>query len=529
MRGSQTMSEQKDVKQPPSEGLYRNSMSYFGGLITVGTAVLILFAIIGELTIIQPSPYVGIITYMVFPGIMFSGVVLVLWGMRREAVRRKKEGAAQQLPYPRLDLNDPRHRKRFAYGIVSGGVLLLVFAWVGYNGYLFTGSVTFCGKICHGVMKPEYTAYTHSAHARVPCVDCHVGSGASWFVQSKISGSRQVVATVFDTYDRPIKTPIAHLRPARETCEHCHWPEKFFGAALKQIPHYRYDEPNTPEQISLLLRTGGGNPARGSSAGIHWHMVMANKVTFAASDDKRQVIPWFKVEGIDGTERVYKAENTDLSDEQIAALPKRTMDCMDCHNRPSHAFPPPEGSVDHAMAVNEMPDDLPWIKQVAVDAVSTPYGTTEEARAGIRGAIEGFYREKYPQILETRKQDIDRAIAACQAIFDRSVFPEMNVNWTTYPNNIGHRHWPGCFRCHDDRHVANDGKRLSTSCTLCHTMPQRGARVPLGDVMPASDVDWHPWDMPSKTVAVEGHDRLLCHDCHAAGFRPRKTCVSCHK
>jgi nitrate/TMAO reductase-like tetraheme cytochrome c subunit len=523
------MSEEEVAKKPSSEGLYRNSMSYFGGLITVGTAILIIFAIIGELTIIQPSPYVGIITYLVLPGILFQGVVLVLWGMRREAVRRKKEGAAQQLPYPRLDLNDPRHRKRFGYGLISGSVLLLVLGWVGYNGYLFTGSVTFCGKVCHGVMKPEYTAYTHSPHARVACVDCHVGSGASWYVQSKLSGARQVIATTFNTYDRPIKTPIEHLRPARETCEQCHWPEKFFGAKLQQIPHYRYDEENTAEQMSLLLRTGGGNPEHGNNAGIHWHMVTANRVTFAAADQQRQVIPWIRAEARDGTVRVYKAENSKLTDDEIAALPKREMDCMDCHNRPSHAFPPPEGSVDHALSVGEIAEDLPWIKRVAVDAISAQYASSDAAKTGIRNAIEGFYRENHPKLMGERKADIERAVTVATSIFERGVFPEMNVNWTTYPNNLGHRSWPGCFRCHDDRHVAEDGRRLSTSCTLCHTMPQRGERVPLGDVLPESDRDWHPWEMPSKTVAVEGHDNLLCHDCHSAGFRPRKTCVDCHQ
>lgn len=338
-----------------------------------------------------------------------------------------------------------------------------------------------------------------------------------------------MVATAFDTYDRPIKTPIAHLRPARETCERCHWPEKFFGASLKQIPHYRYDETNTPEQISFLLQTGGGKPEEGAKAGIHWHMVMANQIEFAAEDPKRQTIPWIKVKARDGSERTYKSEDTKLSDEQLSALPRRTMDCMDCHNRPSHAFSPPEGSVDHALAAGDIPRDLPWIKQVAVEAASAAYGSHEQARDGIRSAIQTFYREKYPSILESRAADIDKTANAVIAIYERGVFPEMKVDWTTYPNNIGHRFWPGCFRCHDDRHVSEDGRRLTTNCTLCHTTPQRGPRMALGDVMPESDLDWHPWEMPSETVAVDGHERLLCHDCHAAGFRPRNTCVSCHK
>lgn len=514
--------------KPSSEGLYRNTMSYFGGLVAASAALLIVFAILGELTIDQPSPYVGIFTYLVFPTILFFGLVFVLWGMRREAVRRAKAGAVEKMPYPRLDLNDDRHRKRFGYALVLGSALLIVLAWVGYNAYLFTGSVTFCGQICHSVMKPEYTAYMHSPHARVPCVDCHVGTGASWYVQSKLSGARQVFATALKTYERPIPTPIEHLRPARETCEQCHWPEKFFGATLVQIPHYRYNENNTPEQISLLLRTGGGNPDLGASAGIHWHMAIANRITFAEGDPKRQKIPWMKVRHIDGSERVYKAVGTELSNDEVAALPKRVMDCIDCHNRPSHAFAPPEESVDEALSRGEISEKLPWIKQVGVEAVSSSYPSADAARTGIRAAVESFYRDRYPSVVEGQSEQLYKAVEALVGIHDRGVFPGMNVDWATYPNNIGHRYWPGCFRCHDDRHVSDDGRRLTTNCTLCHTAPQRHERMPLGEVMVSSDLDWHPWEMPSETVAVEGHEDLLCHDCHSAGFRPRKTCVDCH-
>jgi nitrate/TMAO reductase-like tetraheme cytochrome c subunit len=505
-------------------------MSYFGGLTAAGSSALIVFAIIGELTIVQPSPYVGIITYLIFPMFLFSGLILVLWGMRREAVRRRRQEAAKELPYPQIDLNDPKQRRRFGYALVSGTVLMLVFAWVGYNGYLFTGSTTFCGKICHTVMEPEYTAYTNSPHARVACVDCHVGEGASWYVQSKISGVRQVFAVALGTYERPIPTPIAHLRPARETCERCHWPQKFFGASLVQIPHYRYDEKNTAEQISLLMRTGGGDPAHGESAGIHWHMVVDNEVTFVATDPRRQDIPWVRVKHADGTMVTYKSKQTKLTDEQLGALPKRVMDCMDCHNRPSHAFPAPEGSVDKEMAGGAIPPDLPWIKKVVVDALGGAYDTRDAAHAGIRASIVGFYQKEYPAIASSRGADLDKAVNMAIGIYDRAVFPEMNVDWKTYPNNIGHRHWPGCFRCHDDEHLAEDGKPLSKSCTLCHTAPQRGPRVPLGEVMPssASGESWHPWALPGTSVTIEAHDRLLCHQCHAAGFRPRSACTDCH-
>jgi hypothetical protein len=338
-----------------------------------------------------------------------------------------------------------------------------------------------------------------------------------------------VFAVLLKSYERPIPTPIANLRPARETCEHCHWPQKFYGASLVQTPHYRYDEQNSAEQISLLMRTGGGAPDVGENAGIHWHMVIGNRVSYAPEDRHSQIIPWFKVTRRDGSSTEYKAEGTKLSDPALAALPRRDFDCMDCHNRPSHDYRPPEGSIDRAMLAGQIATTLPWVKQLAVDALTRPYDSRAAAHEGQRQQILDFYRKDYPALLESRKQDLDRAIETVATIYDGAVFPEMNVDWKTYPNNIGHRQWPGCFRCHDNRHVSADGKRLANSCTLCHTAPQRGPAATLGDVMPESKESWHPWEMPADYVKVEAHAGLLCHECHQAGFRPRKTCDDCHR
>ena len=159
-----------------------------------------------------------------------------------------------------------------------------------YRAYEFTDSTTFCGQLCHTVMHPEDIAHDHSAHARVSCVECHVGSGASWYVKSKMSGLRQVVKTVLNTYPRPIETPVANLRPASQTCEQCHWPRRFWGAQLKVFNHFASDEANTPRQVRLLIKTGGGDPNSGQeAAGIHWHMNIANKIEYR-SDPKRQNI-----------------------------------------------------------------------------------------------------------------------------------------------------------------------------------------------------------------------------------------------
>ncbi len=513
-----------EEEAPRRGGLYRNVISLVGALISAGSILLIIFALALEFSLKRHSPYIGIFTYMLFPTFFGLGAVVFLYGMRHESLRRRGAGSHEALAYPLVDLNIPRHRKRFIY-IVFGGTFLSVFmAFVTYNAFLYSESVPFCGTLCHTVMQPEYTSYLASPHARVACVDCHVGHGASWYVKAKISGLRQVLAVMTKSYPTPLPTPIENLRPARETCEECHWPDKFFGTQLMQNPHFRYNEANTAEQISLGVKTGGGSSALGGTAGIHWHMIIKNRVSYIATDRQKQEIPYLEVRDAQGNlEDVYTSLDYKGSKEQFATLPKDVMDCMDCHNRPTHIYIPPDTAVDRAMTTGLIPRTLPWAKKVVVDALVREYPTTEKAHEGLTAEIEGFYRQKYPAVFQARKADVDKTVAQAIAIFDRSVFPDMKVNWTTYTSNIGHRNWPGCFRCHDNRHVSKTGKVLSMGCTECHTMPERGPLMPLGNVSTGSKIPWHPVELNGK------HARILCNQCHSAGFRPPSDCVECHK
>ncbi len=408
-------------------------------------------------------------------------------------------------------------------------IILLVcvlLCFVGYNGFLFTESNRFCGLLCHVVMEPEYTAYQHSPHARVKCVECHVGPGTSFYVKSKLSGTHMVSRTILNNYTTPIPTPIKHLRPARETCEECHWPEKFYGAQLLQIPYFRYDEENTNDQISLIMKTGGGSSTLGQSDGIHWHMIVNNTITYATADPQQQNIPWFSVQGKHGEDaRIHVSLDTDPdSGRDRMRCRAGDMDCIDCHNRPSHRFMPPDRSVDMALYNEHIPRDLPWVKKVAVEALETPYETRDKAREGIRDAIFNFYATEYAELYRSRSVEINQAVEMVLAIYDRTVFPEMNVDWTTYPMNIGHRNWPGCFRCHDGKHATPDGKVLSHECTICHTMPTRSELKPLGAMAPeASSDNWHPMLLTGK------HANMQCTACHSRGVRPSPQCSNCHE
>jgi len=487
------------------------------------SALLILATLVWNFSLVQPSPYLGIFTYMIFPAVLGFGLLVVFCGMWRESVRRRKLGLEEALPYPRLDLNDPRQRKRFAVTLVGGGLLAVLMGFVGYNAFIFTESVTFCGRICHTVMEPEHTAYLHSPHARVRCVDCHVGSGAEWYVKSKLSGLYQVYAVTFHTYETPIPTPIKNLRPARETCEECHWPQKFYGAQLLQIPYFRYDEKNTSDQISLLVKTGGGSAKLGRSAGIHYHMIIDNTITFVTTDMQDQVIPWFKVKSSSGREREYATLDNPLSKEQLAALPRHVMDCMDCHNRPTHIFMPPDRAIDLAMNAGAVAKDLPWIKKTTAEVLAAPYPDNATATREIRNRILGFYATGYPELSKSRARDIEGAVETTQDIYNRTVFPAMKVDWKTYPENIGHRNWRGCFRCHDGRHVSSEGKVLTRECTVCHTMPQRGPIEALGALPPVTDETWHPFALKGR------HAEILCSRCHSPGVRPKLDCALCHR
>lgn len=510
-------------KKVGRRGLYRNTISYFGGLIIIVSLVLIILFLLLSFSLKAPSPYIGIFTYLIFPALLTCGLVIFILGLIQESRRRRRLGAVEASPYPIIDLNNTLHRRWFALVLVGGSLIGILFAFVNYNAYLFTDSNTFCGRLCHSVMKPEYTAYLNGPHARVPCVDCHVGTGVSWYVKSKISGVPQVLAVWFNTYSRPIPVPIKNLRPARETCEECHWPQKFYGAQLMQYPYFRYNEQNTAEQISLLVRTGGGNPNLGEYAGIHWHMAISEKVYFKATDPGLQQIPWIKVVLNDGSEIVFKDKSINLSDDELEKLPIHFMDCMDCHNRPSHVFLPPETAVDQAMAARNIPPELPWIKKLALDALVKDYDGKREVREEIGQSLKEYYTKYFPDVLKRQKAQVDQAVNGIFAIYERNVFPTMKVNWTTYPNNIGHRNWPGCFRCHNDRHVSQTRKVLTSACPVCHTYPQRGPLTPLGAATPSSPEPWHPWPLKGK------HEKIFCNLCHRAGYRPPLDCVSCHK
>jgi hypothetical protein len=449
--------------------LIRSPISVGGMMLTTISAVLFVIVFFADLFGFHTNPYLGILFFLILPGVFLFGLALIPLGGRVERRRRARGRPSAEVRWPQLDLNDPIHRRAAVIIFALTMANIVIVSLAAYRGVEYMDSPQFCGQACHTVMKPEFSAYQDSAHSRVACVQCHIGPGAASFARAKISGLRQVVAVSFHTYARPIPSPVQNLRPARDTCENCHWPEKFHGDKIRRIVEYAEDEKNTESVTTLQVHVGGGSERLGLAQGIHWHMNVANQVEYIATDDKRQVIPWVRVTDRSGAVREFTAKG--VTAEQIAKGERRRMDCMDCHNRPSHVIAAtPERAVNERMASGEIPKTLPFVRREAVRALKASYPNQAAAEEGIARVLREFYRTDASNVKATKGQNVEKAIAATTTIYRRNVFPEMNVQFGTYPNNIGHVDFPGCFRCHDDDHATRDGKKISQDCETCHSI-----------------------------------------------------------
>lgn len=487
--------------------------SFYNPTTLAGTALaavsfgLVIFLMVLEAFQKNPKPYMGIVAFVILPTFLLFGIALIIFGILKERKRLASGKQARHLPV--IDLNNPSHRFSTTIFFI-GTILLLVFSTFGsFKVYEYTDSDEFCGTICHTVMDPEYMAYQYSPHAKVGCVQCHIGSGVSWFVKAKISGSYQVYSVLFNKYSKPIPTPIENLRPAQQTCEQCHWPKHFFSEKKLVSTYYLSDEKNSKFTLNLLVKIGGGNIEAGPTNGIHWHMNIGNEVTYITTDATRENIPWVKSKSMDGREVIYESTEHLLTKEEKSKAETRRMDCIDCHNRPSHIYHDPFTSVNHLMSLNWVDPTIPNIKSVAVDVLENPYQNKEGALDSIKLLITQFYQNNYPQIASAKKSQIDRAIQEIQKIYSRNYFPSMNVSWKKFPNHIGHMYSPGCFRCHDGKHKSKEGKILSRDCNVCHTiLSQQFERDTLR--LSLSGVEYyHPVDVGNAWKEEN------CSDCHA--------------
>ena len=500
------------IKLPHST---QNWVSLIGATIAVIALFMIVFLFMITGILEQQGSYMGLIVYILLPAVMITGLLLIPIGMflTTRKIRLTKE--EKQDDWPKIDLNNLRHRNAFFIFIIGTTIFLFLSGIGSYEAFHFTESVTFCGEICHAVMEPEYVAYQHSSHARVACVACHVGTGVDWYMRSKLSGLYQVYAVITDVYPRPIPTPIKNLRPARETCEQCHWPEKFYTENLHFQRHYMSDEDNSPWNITLRMKIGAAHEALGLIEGIHWHINSNVKIEYIAEDKKNEKLPWVRYTNLQtGKETIYRDEDNPLEEEKIQNANIRVMDCMDCHTRPSHSYKPPAFFVNEAITAGKIPVELPEVKSLAMDICSEEITTKDSAMSYIRETIEDFYQSDYPEISESENELVEKAIIGLQTVYFQNIFPEMKVRWSAYPNHIGHLEFDGCFRCHNDTHISEEEKIISKDCNLCHSIEAQGPPDEIEYAMAGLGLDFkHPVDID------EEWRESLCTDCHT-GLNP---------
>ncbi len=449
--------------------LGQNPITFVGAVLTTSAAAtLIAFWFYDFLLPGPPHPYIGILLFLILPGVFVLGLLLIPIGILLRRRRLIAKGELLEV-YPEIDLRQPMVRQ----GILLVGIAtffnIIIFGTASYRGVAYMDSTQFCGQTCHTVMEPEFTAYQDSPHAHVNCVECHIGPGAGWFVHSKLSGVRQVFAVTFHTYSRPIHAPVKFLRPARETCEQCHWPQRFTGDKFVVKTTYKDDEKNTPQTTAMLLKVGGRTWQ--GSVGIHGrHLDEGARIRYISIDDQRQVIPVVYYTDDKGKTIEYVSSDIQATKQQLAAGEHRSMDCVDCHNRPTHAFDLPEGAVNKQMAAGFISPELPFIRKKAVELLKADYPDRDMARQRIVDDLNSFYRTNYPAVYNSRRALVGQSADNVANIYLRNIFPAMKMTWGVHPNNLGHNDFPGCFRCHDGSHVSADGQTISNDCSACHNL-----------------------------------------------------------
>jgi hypothetical protein len=491
-------------------------MHYYSWTTVIGAAIaavsLFMIVILFLMSLIfgDSDNYSGLFTFIILPSIMFIGLSIMLFGILIRIRSSKKQQFNREVRFPIVDFNDPRQRFIVVLFAMGVSVFIVLSALGSYQAFHYTESNEFCGTLCHKVMEPEYVAYQGSSHARVQCVECHVGSGAGWYIKSKLSGLYQVYSVLVGAYPTPIPTPLHNLRPAQETCEKCHWPEKFYDRKYVLHKHYLADEENTEWDIGLVMKTGPAYRALGLIEGIHWHINKDVVIEYASTNPKRDTIVWVRYSNLKtGEQFVYRNDEIPVTEDELAKLEFRKMDCLDCHNRPSHHYKSPAQYFDAAMTAGNISKLLPDIKIVAMEILRNEFPSRDSAFKYIEKQVLEYYELLYPEIIEDNRDMLENAIRAIQEGYANNTFPTMKVSWNVYPNYMGHIVNNGCYRCHNDSFKSKENRVISRECNLCHLIKEQGKP---GEMEFATGQEYlefvHPVDIKDKWKKV------FCAECH---------------
>jgi nitrate/TMAO reductase-like tetraheme cytochrome c subunit len=403
------------------------------------------------------NPYIGLLTFIAIPIVFFAGLILIPIGI---ALGRRKAAEALNPPFDRK----AAWRRAGLFFAIMTMANLVIGSQLTYRAVEHMETTQFCGQTCH-VMKPEFTAHLLPPHQQVACASCHIAPGATGWLAAKMAGTRQLIGVVLNNYPRPIESAMEsnRLASSADTCEQCHTRGKVIGPRLRIRSSFNDDKANTRTETVLMMLVGGG-----TTGGIHGaHMGPGVHIRYAASDKKRQTIPWVEY-STGGATQTYLADGT--TPDAARALPTFEMQCVDCHNRAAHSLELPERAVDRAIATGQISATLPFVKKTGVELLKTTYTSEDDAAQKIPAGLNSFYQEKYGDIWAKRSNDVQLAGQSMLAIYRNNVFPDLKVTWGTYPNNLGHTDDPGCFRCHDGGHSTADKKTITQDCSTCHQM-----------------------------------------------------------
>ena len=498
------------ARPPSGRGRFRLEVFYnwpgLLGLALIAVNVAAAFVVFTA-DLVMHIEYVGVVYALLGLATALGAAIALLGGV--VGLRRRRRGVPSRLLEPwTLDLMRSRDRRFALAGLVATVLVLGVFASATGQGVRYLESRQFCVNVCHAVMEPEGTAALHSPHANLACADCHVGSGAIHFAQAKLNGMRQLWGVVSGHYDRPIPVPVTGMLPAEQLCEGCHARNHWVGFKEKQFTYFAGDEENTAHPLRMLVKVGGIRPD-GGGEGIHYHMLLDRKVEYVAADAQKSEILWLRVTEPDGQVRIYRREEKG-SDEAIAGKPVHVMGCLDCHNRPAHQFRAPTDLMDALLASGRVAPGLPSIKTRGVALLEEPYPDRATALASIDQRLRELYESDHGR--QPGDPVVGAAISAIQEAWALNNFPQMNVSWRAYPNHIGHRDSPGCFRCHNDELATESGETVFTDCKGCHLV------LTQGDGLEASPVDFRQ-GVPFFHFADEEsfEEYQDCSSCHSGG------------
>jgi nitrate/TMAO reductase-like tetraheme cytochrome c subunit len=439
-----------------------NRISLIGGALTSASALVLIGYWVVDLLGRSGSnnPYVGIIFDLILPGLFVLGLLLIPVGMY---LRQRRLKAAGQIPsiYPEINLQDPVFRHGVDFVVAATFINFVIVGTASYRGVAYMDTPSFCGTSCH-VMAPEWTAYHVANHSGVACTECHIAPGVQGFVHAKVNGTKQLLMVIAHKYPAPIMADDK-VPPAWTTCLNCHTADKYIGDKLNVETAYGDDEKNAMTR-SLVVMHVGGRDSFSRLSGIHGAHL--GHIEYIATDTAHQTINWVGKTNDDGSVTEY------VSGDAKAAMTgvRRTMDCIDCHNRAAHSFTTPEEALNQKMALGTPSAALPFIHKEGLALLKADYTSQNDASAKIASGLEAFYQTQYPAVWSGQRAQIEQAAKTLTAIYGENVFPYMKVTWGTHPNNLGHNAYPGCFRCHDGSHTAKDGKSITNDCAACHNL-----------------------------------------------------------